>query len=617
MASVGSTNASDEIFDFMCRVCKRNGKHCEGEKYCEQCQDYFCLTCVKVHDDIPSLTRHTILDKEHFPREPTKKDTVSKSVLEAPTERCERHSHHFIDMYCQNHDDVGCGTCMAVNHRLCKDIFYIPEYVENKRRLARTTEMEHKLNEVIKSITEQLDIFKREKSRILKSREETLEVVKKFRKEINDRLDELEKASVADISGQYAVLVDIVDKGMTMLETNKLKVKNSLDVLSADSDQITQNFVNIKKSKKVATEIIDVLEQNKLPIQSKNIDFAADIRISSLLKEINALGKALQQVTTRNEDLKTMTSPDLKTAASPDFKTVASPDLKTVASPDLKTEASPNLKTVASPKEEGLYKTTQVKKYCVRGRADKFDCSILTACTMEDGTIILAEGRNNKIKRLNGSTFAVRDSCDMPGKPWQVCSIRNDQVAVSLPRKEKVLFVSLANRMSVTQNISTGFNCHGLAHTEGNLYISDRFSAVYVYNMMGGQLQKFTKDPPRREMSYAIRSLAVTEDASKVFVAGWNNGLIVLDNQGKVVGKFNGPQLDGAWDCHLTGRGSLLMSNNISNNVLQFGLDGKLRGEVVRFTDQNGSYKGLCCNKEMTKMIIGKSGDEIEVYDLM
>jgi hypothetical protein len=453
--------------------------------------------------------------------------------------------------------------------------------------------MEHKLNEVIKSITEQLDIFKREKSRILKSREETLEVVKKFRKEINDRLDDLEKASVADISGQYAVLVDIVDKGMTMLETNKLKVKNSLDVLSADSDQITQNFVNIKKSKKVATEIIDVLEQNKLPIQSKNIDFAADIRISSLLKEINALGKALQQVTTRNEDLKTMTSPDLKTVASPD------------------------LKTVASPNEESLYKTTQVKKYCVRVRADKFDCSILTACTMEDGTIILAEGRNNKIKRLNGSTFAVRDFCDMPGKPWQVCGIKNDQIAVSLPRKEKVLFVSLANRMSVTQNISTGFNCHGLAYAEGNLYISDRFSAVYSYNMMGGKLQKFTKDPPRREMSYAIRSLAVMEDASKVFVAGWNNGLIVLDNQGKVVGKFNGPQLDGAWDCHVTGRGSLLMSNNISNNVLQFGLDGKLRGEVVRFTDQNGSYKGLCCSKEMTKMIIGKSGDEIEVYDLM
>ena len=128
MASGGGTNMdilSDEVFDFMCRVCKRKGKHCEAEKYCEECGDYFCLTCVKVHDDIPSLTGHTILGKEQFPNESVDKGSSSKSTgrsestgrLAAPTERCDRHSHHFIDMYCQNHDEVGCGTCMAMDHR--------------------------------------------------------------------------------------------------------------------------------------------------------------------------------------------------------------------------------------------------------------------------------------------------------------------------------------------------------------------------------------------------------------------------------------------------------------------------------------------------------------------
>ena len=117
MACGGSMSTSDEVFDIMCRICKRKGKHCEAEKYCEECGDYFCLTCVKVHDDLPSLTEHTILSKKQFPKEPTKRDFGRKSRPDAPTERCDRHSHHFIDMYCQNHDEVGCGTCMAVSHR--------------------------------------------------------------------------------------------------------------------------------------------------------------------------------------------------------------------------------------------------------------------------------------------------------------------------------------------------------------------------------------------------------------------------------------------------------------------------------------------------------------------
>jgi hypothetical protein len=29
----------------------------------------------------------------------------------------DRQSHKDIDMYCQNHDSVGCSTCIAVDHR--------------------------------------------------------------------------------------------------------------------------------------------------------------------------------------------------------------------------------------------------------------------------------------------------------------------------------------------------------------------------------------------------------------------------------------------------------------------------------------------------------------------
>jgi hypothetical protein len=102
---------SDEIFDVLCSMCKNGGKNSEGEKFCVDCHDYFCINCVKVHNQVPVLADHKVLDKSQV------KLGTSKALPRAPAERCDRHSHKHIDMYCQNHDNVGCSTCMAIDHR--------------------------------------------------------------------------------------------------------------------------------------------------------------------------------------------------------------------------------------------------------------------------------------------------------------------------------------------------------------------------------------------------------------------------------------------------------------------------------------------------------------------
>jgi hypothetical protein len=116
MAAGGQINTdtlSDEIFDVSCSMCKNQGKNADGEKYCVDCKDYFCVTCIKVHSKVPLCAGHKVLDRSQV----KSKSGNSKGLLNAPTERCDRHSHKHIDMYCQNHDNVGCSTCMADDHR--------------------------------------------------------------------------------------------------------------------------------------------------------------------------------------------------------------------------------------------------------------------------------------------------------------------------------------------------------------------------------------------------------------------------------------------------------------------------------------------------------------------
>jgi hypothetical protein len=102
---------SDETFDVLCTICKSKSKNTEGIKYCVDCQYYFCIKCVQVHSQVPVCAGHKVLDKSLVT------SRIIKSLPRAPTERCDRHSHKHIDMYCQNHDTVGCSTCMAVDHR--------------------------------------------------------------------------------------------------------------------------------------------------------------------------------------------------------------------------------------------------------------------------------------------------------------------------------------------------------------------------------------------------------------------------------------------------------------------------------------------------------------------
>ncbi|XP_053383019.1 uncharacterized protein LOC123540364 [Mercenaria mercenaria] len=462
---------------------------------------------------------------------------------------------------------------MAIDHRLCEDIFYIPEFLKHYTCTTTTREIQQKVDSVAKTLKEQQEKFKRERELLLESKTATLENIKKFRKEINDRLDELEKHTISDTEDKYKAFINEMEESIRILETSEASIISARDKLTLASDNKLQNFVNVKKVENIAGNVAKSVE----PSQLQNIDFTADHRLTSLLAEINVFGNIGQRI-------------------------------------DMKSE---NVGTVNIYSDESLLQIKGSTKYSVKVKSDKYRCDIISACALEDGTIMLADKGNNKLKRLDSSTCTVLGYCDLPGRPRQVCIIYKQQAAVCLQGKQEVQFISLTNRMALTNKIKTDFNCNGLAYAGGNLYISDFYTSVYIYSVSGRNLMQISKDQSGQKLFSDIRSLAVSEAGSKIYVADYNNGLIILDNNGTVVGSFNDSQLTGAYSCYLTGRGSILVCGADSSNVLQFGLNGNLIGEVVKFIDKSANPQAICCNQQMSKMIIGRHGNEIQVYDLI
>lgn len=101
---------SEEGAELLCCVCYRKDIRREASNYCVTCEEYYCKTCVNIHDDVPVLSNHAILQGRDF------KGQGGGKLPSIPTERCPDHGTKLIDMYCETHSEVGCTLCMEQKH---------------------------------------------------------------------------------------------------------------------------------------------------------------------------------------------------------------------------------------------------------------------------------------------------------------------------------------------------------------------------------------------------------------------------------------------------------------------------------------------------------------------
>jgi outer membrane protein assembly factor BamB len=177
--------------------------------------------------------------------------------------------------------------------------------------------------------------------------------------------------------------------------------------------------------------------------------------------------------------------------------------------------------------KSSLLKIKGCKKYPVKLKSDKKTCDIISACVLEDSTLILADNSNMKLKCLDKSTFTVTGSCDLPGYPLQVCAVSQQAVAVACGSTYVIQFVSVVGcKLEQTWGFSTGFHCYGVAYTDGKLYVADQTS-VYVYTMSGDRLNQFKHDQTGEDIFSYICSLVISREKSWIYVADLGNGLII------------------------------------------------------------------------------------------
>lgn len=100
-------DGNDFVYDYPCSTCEKDNRNVEAVKYCVDCDENLCSTCLSQHNKFPLMRRHKVLDQV---------ERCHRKEKNLPSERCSKHGGKIIDIFCPNHDVVGCSTCINLDH---------------------------------------------------------------------------------------------------------------------------------------------------------------------------------------------------------------------------------------------------------------------------------------------------------------------------------------------------------------------------------------------------------------------------------------------------------------------------------------------------------------------
>ncbi|WAR26945.1 hypothetical protein MAR_012649, partial [Mya arenaria] len=147
-------------------------------------------------------------------------------------DRCAQHDKE-LEVHCDDHQELCCSVCVALNHRLCSSISHLPDLA---RGFLSTSEFKQ-LPAAVDKMKSRLDELKNERIKdqgtLYDSYKNIIDDIKALRKEINQILDKLEKKTVKQLDN--------------MIEDLEKSIKDDLETFARMHDQLSTMIEKLKQ----------------------------------------------------------------------------------------------------------------------------------------------------------------------------------------------------------------------------------------------------------------------------------------------------------------------------------------------------------------------------------
>jgi hypothetical protein len=481
-SSSTTSMGSEEDLKVYCQPCDRDGPRLPAHGYCTNCSEHLCETCFTLHRRHTLSRHHTLLDKTNMPQ------TMSPATPRQPdnfTKPCPKHNIEMIKFYCHHHKALLCSVCVTLNHTAtsCK-VNYIPDISGQTINGTEYQDVLKELNNMAERSSKILQNMKKRNEVSNKSLTEALTDMLKFRKEINQRLDEMER----QVKVAAKVIQEDNSKHLKTVETVMGEVSKSL---KSSSDAI-KHFNTSKQAHdlfmelKHAEQMIKDYEQSvdKLPkFEVKEYKFETNEVISNVLAKEKSLGTLKDRI------------------LSPAFRS---------------------------------RQCSQIDKIGIKTSQDRDNCLITGMTLLTPDLLIITDYHNNAIKIVDISIKSVQARHSFDSGPYDVTTVSQNEVAVTLPFHQTIQFFSVSrNHLEKKHTLQVDGECYGISCHKDKMVVAYRNPAKIQIRLINGTVLQTIQDEN------------IFKNPNYITTSG--NSIFVCDYTLETVTKLN-------WQCEVTGK---------------------------------------------------------------
>ncbi|XP_060602497.1 E3 ubiquitin-protein ligase TRIM45-like [Ruditapes philippinarum] len=512
------TSTSKTNFNLYCITCDTDGLKEPAHGFCQDCQEHLCKSCLQHHRRSRLSRNHVLLDKDAMPTQQTTIDDVNAEVI---TDNCTNHRDKQLEFYCNNHKTVACYVCVTLEHKQCK-VDYIPDVSGNIS--GDLIDLNKKMKNLVKKCENNIMKASAATKQLEQSRGKVVEDIRLLRKEINDRLDQMESMMIKEAEA--------------VVNTATYKHKN----ITVACEKIAED---VKRSQSFLNALKEANKNNKLFIELKNV------------------------------------RPRLMTLESEEIQTVK----ENMTYDDIQFDR--NEKLLDQLKSETIFGTISTYRksstdieICVKYErslnvtfpSDEEQSDVFGMVTISASHMILADYGNKKIKMIDVDTGTLVSEKTVSSAPWDVIKLPQNKLAVALPNEKCIQIMSYNNTsLTLDRRVNVGEECDCVAYSHDKLVVGCNCNPGKIVILdLDGKLIQVIDIPGLFEEPEKI---VISSDEKFLYVADYINIIdgkcTKIDWQGNVVESFTDQGCEGPKGIQELEDGTLLVCFRESNKIVR------------------------------------------------
>ncbi|XP_069111447.1 uncharacterized protein [Argopecten irradians] len=429
---------------FKCNPCSRKGKSgVMASVWWKEANRYLCESCKK--NDLITEDDNLL--------------SIEGGCLPTPS-YCLRHAAD-LDMICDDHHNICCPKCIAIDHRRCETVHNYADFVSSLRTGSQREDLKQKLTDAVNALSMIVTDVKEHKKTLRRDKDGFVADVKELRVKIEKQIEQLQDALCKEVCRSVDDKEEELDALISKCELMKRCISATTCLL--ETDDIQRNDVHM----------VHTYQRGEMEIEAGR----------RLVQEIaepyltwRFTHKIDKQVDTNEEENESDNEAEVESGET------AKNLLSFLSLGSLRTTSHdrefPVDSSVLLPMS--LSSAREVNAIQVRTSSDVNDCHITGLVYLEDGRCLVSDCGNEKLKMFSADG-GLLDEVEL-SLCRDICMKDSDTVVVTRHSEGVISFVKIDSakklKFDSESNIRVGKKCDALTFDKVNLVFATSYDSM-------------------------------------------------------------------------------------------------------------------------------------------